>query len=196
MDTGPQAQSTEDRTQDEGQTSVWGFIARFAVTHTVVYFIAGMIFAVLMNYRELFATAEYAFMRPFEHPLVILGPSLQIFRGALLALAFLPFRKVIVDNKQGWIVLAVALWILMHVGADAADPGKIEAFIYADYSAAIHFATWPESIFSSLAFAWLFHTWERNPKDKRLSIPLIAVLVITVALAILGLLFSAHMPGP
>jgi len=71
-----------------------GFIGRYAVTHTATYFIAGMIFSILVNYRELFATAEYAYMRPFEHPLVILGPSFQIFRGALLALAFLPFRKV------------------------------------------------------------------------------------------------------
>jgi len=155
----------------------------------VAYFISGMIFAALMNYQELFATAEYAYMRPFEHPLVILGPSLQIFRGAFLALAFLPFRKVIVENKRGWLYLFVAIWILMHVGADAANPGKIEGLIYADYTAAIHLATWPESIFSALAFAWLFHTWERHPQDKRLSIPLIAIVVITVALAILGLLF-------
>ena len=77
----------------------------------------------------------------------------------------------------------------MHVGADATDPGKIESFIYADFPAAIHFATWPEFLFSSFVFAWLFFTWERNPKDKRLSIPLIAGFVIVVAVAILGLLF-------
>jgi hypothetical protein len=189
MNTGIKEHSNEDKVKDGSQTSVLGFIGRYAVTHTATYFIAGMIFSILMNYRELFATAEYAFMRPFEHPLVILGPSLQIFRGALLALAFLPFRKVITESKRGWLYLFVALWILMHVGADAADPGKIEGFIYANFTAAIHFATWPESIFSSLAFAWLFHTWERNPKDKRLSIPLIAILVLTVAMAILGLLF-------
>ena len=171
------------------KSSVVGFIGRFAITHTVVYFIAGMIFAALMNYEELFATAEYAFMRPFDHPLIALGPALQIFRGAFLALAFLPFRHVIKESKRGWFYLAAALWILMHVGADAADPGKIESFIYADFPAAIHFSTWPESIFSSLAFAWLFFTWERNPQDKRLSIPLIAGFFIVVAVAILGLLF-------
>jgi hypothetical protein len=181
--------NTEVKDTNEGQTSMLSFVIRFAIAHTVVYFISGMIFATVMNYRELFATAEYAYIRPFEHPLVILGPSLQIFRGALLALAFLPFRKVIVESKRGWLYLLGAVWILMHVGADAADPGKIEGVIYGDYTAAIHFATWPEAIFSSLAFAWLFHTWERNPRDKRLSIPLIAALVIIVGLAILGLLF-------
>jgi hypothetical protein len=179
-----------DKAEGRVQASVLGFISRFAITHTAVYFVSGMIFAALMNYRELFATAEYAFMRPFEHPLVMLGPSLQILRGALLALAFLPFRKVITESKRGWLYLLAAIWILMHVGADAAEPGKIEGFIYADYTAATHFATWPESIFSSLAFAWLFHTWERHPKDKRLSIPLIGLLGITVAAAVLGLLFT------
>ena len=176
-------------TKEGTRSSVFGFIGRFAVTHAATYFIAGMIFAVLSNYRELFATAEYAFMRPFEHPLVILGPSLQIFRGALLALAFLPFRKVIKESKRGWLYLVSALWILLHVGADAADPGKIESFIYADFPAAVHFSTWPEFTFSVLVFGWLFHTWERNPRDKRLSIPLIAVVVITMVMAILGLLF-------
>ncbi len=189
MNTELKEHSNEDKGKGGIQTAVFGFIGRFAVTHTAIYFIAGMIFAVVSNYRELFATAEYAFMRPFEHPLVILGPSLQIFRGAFLALAFLPFRYIIKESKRGWLYLVVALWILMHVGADAADPGKIESFIYADFSAAIHFSTWPEQIFSVLAFGWLFHTWERNPKDKRLSIPLIAVVVIAVAVGILGVLF-------
>jgi hypothetical protein len=168
-------------------TSVLGFIGRFAVAHTVAYFIAGMIFSALMSYQEQFATISY--MRPFEHPLVTLGPSLQLFRGALLALAFLPFRQVITESKRGWLYLFVALWILMHVGADAADPGKIEGFIYTNYTATIHFFTWPESIFSSLGFAWLFHTWERNPKLKRLNIPLIGATVIILAFAVLGLLF-------
>lgn len=182
-----------NETESDGRVKTWiGFILRFAVTHTVIYFIAGMIFAVVMNYRELFATPEYAYMRPFEHPLVILGPSLQIFRGALLALAFLPFRKVIIESKRGWLYIFFAMLILVHIGADAADPGKIEGFIYADYPLAVHVATWPESIFSSLAFAWLFFTWERNPKDKRLSIPLIAGFVIVVAMAILGLLFGSN----
>ena len=176
-------------TKEGNKSSVAGFIGRFAVAHTVVYFIAGIIFTVVGNYQELFATAEYAFMRPFDHPLVALGPSLQIFRGAFLALAFLPFRNVIKESKRGWQYLAVALWILMHVGADAADPGKIESFIYADFPAAIHFSTWPEQIFSVLVFGWLFHTWERNPKDKRLSFTLIAVLVIAVVVGTLGVLF-------
>jgi hypothetical protein len=171
------------------QTSVFGFISRFAVTHTAVYFLAGIIFTLLSNYQDLFATAEYAFMRSFDHPLVALGPSLQIFRGAFLALAFLPFRQVIKESKRGWLYLVAALWILMHVGADAADPGKIESFIYADFPAAIHLSTWPEQVFSVLVFGWLFHTWERNPKDKRLSIPLIAIVVIAVAVGILGVLF-------
>jgi hypothetical protein len=189
MNTEIKEHSNEDKVKDGSQTSVLGFIGRYAVTHTATYFIAGMIFSILMNYRELFATTTYSYMRPFEHPLVILGPSLQIFRGAFLALAFLPFRKVITESKRGWLYLFVALWILAEVGANATDPGKIEGFIYADYPVAHWFATYPESIFQTLTFAWLFHTWERNPKDKRLSIPLIAVLVITVALAILGLLF-------
>jgi hypothetical protein len=80
--------------------------------------------------------------------------------------------------------------ILAVVGDNAAVAGKIEGFIYADYPVAHWFATYPESMFHTLTFAWLFHTWERHPRDKRLSIPLIAVVVITVVMAVLGLLFT------
>ena len=45
------------------------------------------------------------------------------------------------------------------------------------------------ALVAAAVFSWLFCTWERNPKDKRLSIPLIALLVIAVTPAILGLLF-------
>jgi hypothetical protein len=192
MNTEMKERSNEAEGEDRFKSSI-GFILRFAVTFTAVYFISGMVFTAVMNYRELFSSAVYAYMRPFEHPLVILGPSLQIFRGALIALAFLPFRKVILDSKRGWLYIFVPILILMHFGADAADPGKIEGFIYADYPFAVHVATWPEAIFSSVAFAWLFYTWERNPKDKRLAIPLIAIFIITLVVAVLGLLF---MPAP
>ena len=110
-----------------------------------------------------------------------------------MRLRFLPFRKVIIESKLGWLYIFAAMLILMHVGADAADPGKIEGIIYADFPISVHVATWPESIFSSLAFAVLFFTWERNPSDKRLSIPIIAVFIITLVVAVLGLLFT---PSP
>ena len=190
MNTQVKEQSSVDEVKDGGQTSVFGFIGRYAVTHTVVYFIAGLIFSILVNYRELFATTAYSYMRPFDHPLVILGPLLNLFRGALLAVAFVPFRKVIVGSKRGWVYLFSALWILTNVGADAADPGKIEGFIYGDYSVGLHLATFPEFTVQTLAFAWIFHTWERNPRAKRVFIPLIAALAIVVVVAILGVLFT------
>jgi hypothetical protein len=177
-------------TKEGEQSSVVGFIGRYSVTHTATYLVAGMIFAAVMNYQELFATATYPYMRPYDHPLIALGPALQIFRGAFLALAFLPFRNVIKESKRGWLYLFVALLILAEIGDNAAEPGKIEGFIYADYPVAHWFSTYPESIFQTLTFAWLFHTWERNPKAKRLSIPLIAVAVIAVVIGIMGALFG------
>lgn len=114
--------------KEENGSSYLGFIGRFSVTHTAVYLVAGIIFAFFSNYQDLFATAEYSFVRPFNHPLVVFGPALQIIRGAFLAVAFLPFRKTIKENTHGWRYLAVALWVLIHVFADATDPGKYEKF--------------------------------------------------------------------
>ncbi len=185
--------NTELKEHSNQNKSVPGFIGRFAVAHTVAYFIAGLIFATLMNYQEIFASTAFSHMRHFEHPLVILGGILQLFRGAFLALAFLPFRHVITENKRGWIYVFVALWILMNVGADSAEPGKIEGLIYGDYSLALHLFSFPEFTCSTLLSAWLFHTWERNPQDKRLSVPLIGAIFVIIAFAILGLLFMPSM---
>lgn len=105
-------------------------------------------------------------------------------------MAFLPFRKVIIESKGGWLYLFGALWILTNVAADAAAPGKIEGFIYIDIPFVSHFPTYPEFTFQTLTFSWLFHTWVRNPKKKGLSIPIITSFAIIAALLILGVLVS------
>ena len=179
----------EEKGMGEVQTSVFGFIGRFAVVHTITYFVAGLIFSCLLGYEEIFASPVFSYMRPFDSPLVILVPLFQLIRGPILALAFLPFRKVIIGNKRGWIYLFGALWILTELGANTPSPSTIEGFIYANVPLESRFFGYPEHTLQTLAFSWLFCTWERRP-ERRLSIAFIAVLAIIAALLILGVLVS------
>ncbi len=119
----------EDKSITEVKMSMFSFIGKFIVIHTIIYFFAGLIFTELLGYKELFASSEYPHMRTYDSVFVMLGPLLQIFRGAIIALAFLPFRKVILENKWGWIYLFAAQWILINVAADSVTPGAFEAFI-------------------------------------------------------------------
>lgn len=173
----------------EVQTSIVGFIARFLVVHTIVYFIAGLIFSELFNYKELFASSEYPNMRTFDSILIMLGPLLQVFRGAVIALVFVPFRKAIMENKWGWIYLFAAQWILLNVAADSITPGAIEAFIYTDIPIAHHFITYPEFTFHTLIVSLLFWTWQKK-SNKILNIIFISVFIIMVAILILGVFTS------
>ncbi len=179
----------ETKSATEVQPSPVGFVWRFAVVHTIVYFVAGIIFAELLGYRELFASSEYPNMRGFDSPMVMLGPLLQVFRGTVIALAFLPFRKIIVEHKWGWAYLFGAQWVLLDVAADTVTPGAIEAIIYTDIPFTHHFITYPEFTFHTLAVSWLFCVWLRRP-SKKLSIALVSVVAIIAALVILGLLVS------
>ena len=183
-------QYNENKSVAKLQASIFGFIWRFAIVFTVTYFIGGLIFAYLVNYPELFASSEYPNMRTFDSIWIMLAPLLQVFRGAFLALAFLPFRKIIIESKRGWLYLFGPLWILMNVGADSVTPGTIEAFLYTDIPFSHHFFTWPEFTFQTLTFSWLFHTWLRNPKKKALSILIVTAFAIIVALLILGILVT------
>ena len=169
------------------QASVIGFVGRFVVVHTIVYFVAGMVFAALFGYRELFASSEYPHFRAFDSPLVTLGPLLQVFRGAIIALAFLPFRRVIMESKRGWLYLFGAQWILLNVAANTTTPGAIEAFIYTDIPFLHHFVTYPEFTLHTLAVSWLFYAWHGRP-SKKLNIAFLSVFAIIAALLILGVL--------
>jgi len=168
------------------QTSIVGFIARFLVVHTIVYFFAGLVFSEVLHYKELFATSEYANMRPYDSIMIMIGPFLQVFRGALIALVFVPFRKVIIENKWGWIYLFAAQWMLLNVAADSVTPGAIEAIIYTDIPFGHHFITYPEFTFHTLVVSLLFWVWQRKP-NKILNIVFISVFVIITILLILGM---------
>ena len=128
-------------------------------------------------------------MRTYDSILVMLGPLLQVFRGAIIALVFVPFRKAIMDNKWGWIYLFAAQWILLDVAADSVTPGAIEAVIYTDIPSAHHFFTYAKFTFHTLIVSLLFWTCQKK-SNKILNIIFISVFIIIAALLILGVFTS------
>ena len=49
-------------------------------------------------------------MRPVDVPIVARGPFLQIFRGIILALIFLPLRKSFFEEERGLIKLGIIIF--------------------------------------------------------------------------------------
>ncbi|MCW4032326.1 MAG: hypothetical protein NWF08_02920 [Candidatus Bathyarchaeota archaeon] len=167
-----------------------GFIGRFTVVHVVTYFAFSIVFSSLMGYAEHWASVYACFMRPFDDPLVMAGPLFQLIRGPILALAFYPFRGVILEGRWGWLKLWFALWTLTAIGAVVPSLYNIEGIIYAKHvSLQARLLTVPDWTLQMLAFSGLFYIWERS-KDRRITIPLIAALIAIIALLLLGILTS------
>ncbi len=170
---------------------IFGFVIRFTIIHFVTYVVFGLIFMTLLNYHVLYMLPEIAiFMRPTTSIWVLAGPLFQLIRGPIMALAIYPFRKVILDNRRGWILLwglFVALAILSPAGA---APCSIEGIVYSVLPLWFHLIGLPEILLQTLALSFLFYVWEQNPEEKKISIPLIIVFSVLLVMVVWGLILA------
>ena len=101
------------------------------VSHTLTYFLVGLVASVVFNYSADFARPELrAYMRQIGDPIIALGPAVQPLRGILFALAFYPLREILFRRKNGWLItwwLLVALGIFSTFGPAS---GSVEGAIY------------------------------------------------------------------
>jgi hypothetical protein len=107
-----------------------------------------------------------------------------------MALAIYPFRKVILDNKRGWILLwglFVAFAILSPAGA---APSSIEGIVYSVLPFWFHLIGLPEILLQTLALSFLFYLWEQNPEEKKILIPFIVIFSVLLVMVVGGLILA------
>ncbi len=144
--------------------NLWSFIWRFSVLHTVTYAVFGIIFYYAMDYTGFFASGAMSdLMRPTTSPIIQMAVLFQIVRGAVLALAFYPFKKVI-DKRWGWFYLFFALFVLTAIGSVITGPGSIEGLIYTKIP--ISFTGFPEILCQMFVFSVLMYLWDRRNNKK------------------------------
>ena len=69
-------------------------VTKTAVTHTVTYFIMGVLYFAMLDYPRLYAETSLRFlMRQTNDPLVMAGPLFQPIRGLLFGIAFIILRR-------------------------------------------------------------------------------------------------------
>ncbi len=157
------------------------FWFRVTTCHVVTYFVAGLIAYSLFNYKGLFeAEALACYMRPVSSKWVAAGPSLQIIRGLIIALALYPFRRVVLETANGWVKLAGVLIGLSVLSPAGAAPSSVEGFIYTQLTWVQHLRGFPEVILQNLAFAWLLTAWYRS---SRRAWPVVMGLLTLLAIA-------------
>jgi hypothetical protein len=166
-----------------------GLAAKTIVVHTITYFIMGLAASLLLNYKENFASPEFAsWMRPVNDPLVMAGPLFQPIRGLIFASVFYPLREILFNKKYGWLII---LWMLVGLGILSTfgpPPGSVEGFIYTRISISKQIAGWIEVIPQAFLLSVLVFYWMNHPEKKWLNWTMGIAFGIIVLLILAGLL--------
>ena len=171
------------------QITLWDLTLKTIVSHTLTYFLVGLVASVVFNYAADFARPELrTFMRQAGDPIIALGPALQPIRGILFALAFYPLREVLFERKNGWLInwwLLVSLGILSTFGPAS---GSVEGAIYTTLPFRDQFFSGGmlEILVQSLLFSALLSYWVNHPRRPWLTWLLGILFVLVVLMSLMG----------
>ncbi len=169
--------------------SFWNIILKTVVTHTITYFLMGLLALFIFDYATLYAeTSLSLFMRQTSHPLVMAGPLFQPLRGFLFGVVFFLLREVFFDKKYGWLVMWVMLVIVGILSPFGPSPGSIEGMIYTVLPLPVHMIGQIEVYLQSLLLSIVVFYWVNHPAEKWLTWLLSAVFFLVLLLPTLGLL--------
>lgn len=160
-----------------------------AVVHTVTYFLIGLLSYTFFDYTAKYADPVVAnFMRQTDHPLIALGPALQVIRGFLFGIVFYALRETIFPNKRGWLTLWLILVIVGILSTFGPSPSSIEGMLYTVMPMWFHVVGFPEVFIQSGLLAFLTHYWVNNPDKKWLGWVFGIIFVLVVLMSLLGML--------
>ncbi len=166
-------------------------VVKTAVTHSVTYFIMGLLASTLLDYRSLFAeSALNLTMRQLNDPWVMAGPLLQPLRGVVFGLVFYLLREPFFARKNGWILMWITLVALGIFGTFGPTPGSFEGMIYTTLPLPVHLTGLPEVLLQSLFLSWLLYYWVNHPQQKWLTWMIGIAFVLVIALPLLGFLLT------
>ena len=155
----------------ENQITLLGLTLKAIASHTLTYFIVGVVAFNVFDYATQFAETDLrTFMRQTDDPIVALGPALQPIRGILFALAFYPLREILFRRRNGWLItwwLLVSLGILSTFGPAI---GSVEGLIYTTLPIAEQFSGGMlEILAQSFLFSALLYYWVNHPENRWLN---------------------------
>jgi hypothetical protein len=163
------------------------FIGKVTMIHITTYILCGMIFSTLFSYQELFllGSAE-SFMRPFNGTSTLIGPVVQVIRGALFGLVLLLIKDYF-TGKYAWLKLWALIAILGIINTPAPAPSSIEGIIYTQLPLEFHLKGAPEILVQTLLFSYFV----AKPNKKKRQIGFIEKNKISfITTIIAGICFS------
>ncbi len=164
-----------------------GLAAKTIVSHTLTYFLMGVLASQFLNYAALMARPDSG-MRHFDDPWVMAGPLFQPLRGLVFALVFYPLRRCLFGRKNGWLLMS---WILIALGILATfgpASGSIEGMIYTPVPIRDQLRGWLEVVPQAVLLSALLCYWVNHAEKKWLNWLLGILFAIAMAMPVLGLL--------
>lgn len=171
------------------QRPVRDIVLKTVVTHTVTYFVIGVLAYVLLDYHRLYAeTALRHLMRQTTEPIVMAGPLFQPLRGLIFGLVFAIIREAWLGHPRGWARLWVVLVGLGILSTFGPSPGSIEGAVYTTLPLRLHAIGLPEVLLQALLLSVVVWYWVSHPETRWLRWTMGVAFVIALALPALGLL--------
>jgi hypothetical protein len=125
-----------------------------------------------------------------DEPIVALGPSLQIFRGMLLALILLPLRKTFFEEKHGLIKLGIIILGLSLLSTIGATMGSFEGYIYTKIPFKYQLLGYPEAIIYVFLFTGILGVSIKYSDRKIVTVLSIIVVLLIGLMSIMGFLMA------
>jgi hypothetical protein len=167
-------------------------VVKTIVTHTVTYFIMGLLAYTLLDYTRFFAESSLnLMMRQTDDPWVMAGPLFQPIRGILFGIVFYLLREPFFAKKNGWLVMWIVLVVVGILGTFGPTPGSIEGMLYTVFPLWVHLKGLPEVLLQSLFLSLIVYYWVNNPQKRWLNWVMGVAFVILMSFPIIGLLVGS-----
>jgi hypothetical protein len=174
---------------DQARPTFAEVMVKTIVTHTITYFVMGLLASTIFDYARLYAdTSLNLFMRQVSEPLVMAGPLFQPIRGALFGIVFFLLRDTLLERKNGWLVMWIVLVVVGIINTFGPTPGSLEGMIYTVLPLWIHLTGLPEVVLQALLLSVGVFYWVNHREKKWLNWVLGILFFVMLILPILGLL--------
>lgn len=171
------------------QPSFASITLKTTIVHTVTYFLIGFLSFTFFDYSAKYADPLVAnFMRQTDHPLIAIGPALQVIRGILFGIVFYALREIVFLHKRGWLTLWLTLVIVGILSTFGPSPSSIEGMLYTVMPMWFHLVGLPEVFIQAGLLAYLTHYWVNHPEKRWLGWTFGILFVIVVLMSLLGML--------
>lgn len=164
-------------------------VVKTIVTHTVTYFIMGLLASTLLDYTRFYAeTSLNLMMRQTNDPWVMVGPLFQPIRGILFGIVFYLLRETFFRKKNGWLIMWIVLVVVGIISTFGPTPGSLEGMLYTVFPLSVHLRSLPEVLLQALLLSLILFYWVNHPQNKWLNWVMGIAFFILMSFPILGLL--------